>query len=645
MTKSASHKRTTGEAGLQSPARATVTRTNDNTTNDSTTNNNDGTSTTVTPTSSRARRKKQRQAARERARNEDNSDEETVATGSERNAFTVQAYTEDTRCTVKLCFASGNNPDNKAQQLVSELLAQLQKADRAMCILPWYENDEEVPIIYNAQQMKIPDSDIAKYFPRWIGKREQNEPAKNSYISIRFGHLENMEDVKESVHGWLSNGGHAMYIDMLQAERTKEAGFFLNSFFTMDLKTLQATLEAHLQFPVGLRYTGINGSVTSKGTKAVRAIHVMVNAKSFHRSLQILSREFGTSNSGFADGRKMRFFPSLRNAKSERARASVKKAIERQAFFEKEIRRDYTNGILYLDTIPDDSTIQKTMREMIAEIKSIKYPHLNMIQSVDETWSKLKHNGDHTYLVMPHIEEEAFLMMNNLIPYLKWKYKSDDVLLYFTEAEKEGAKHDKWDEATKRVVCLVDENAENFEDDVDDVGYSEAKAFLEERKKVKDAMKLDPKRNEPTQEDIQKKQQETAEELANMQNVERAFYKEADDDSISTIGSLGTARTRGTMNGGPTRVSTESQQQASYATRTSTPTDNCSVMSAITIESWQNTTETVAGLETRFARMEAFLIQKLGGDESGTSRDRNDQTGPEQVSTAGELRTTPGRRS
>ena len=124
---------------------------------------------------------------------------------------------------------------------------------------------------------------------------------------------------------------------MLQAERTKEAGWFLNSFFSMDLKTLQKTLEKQLNFPVGLRYIGINGSVTKGEKNPVKAIHVHVDAKGFHNSLQKLSHTYGLSASGFEDGRKMRFFPSLRNAKSEKARGSIKKAIDRQEFFTKEI--------------------------------------------------------------------------------------------------------------------------------------------------------------------------------------------------------------------------------------------------------------------------------------------------------------------
>ena len=131
----------------------------------------------------------------------------------------------------------------------------------------------------------------------------------------------------------------------------------------------------------------------------------------------------------------MRFFASLTNVKSQETKAVIKKAIERQSFFEEHVKKDYFSDILHLDVIPSGSTLP-TMRKMITDIRSIQFPHLKMVHSVDETWEKILWKGDFTYLVMPQIEEEAKLMMDNLLPYLRHEY-GEGVLDYFTSEIKE----------------------------------------------------------------------------------------------------------------------------------------------------------------------------------------------------------------
>jgi len=61
-----------------------------------------------------------------------------------------------------------------------------------------------------------------------------------------------MEDIKEEAYQWLANEDNIIHIDMLQVKQVEEAGFFLNQFFTMDLKTLQSTVKSQIRFKVGL---------------------------------------------------------------------------------------------------------------------------------------------------------------------------------------------------------------------------------------------------------------------------------------------------------------------------------------------------------------------------------------------------------
>ena len=56
---------------------------------------------------------------------------------------------------------------------------------------------------------------------------------------------------------------------------------------------------------------------------------------------------------------------------------------------------------------------------------------------------------------MPHLSKEAELIMKNLIPFLKHKYRAE-VLHYFTEEVKMDATEDEWDLESKWVTCKTD---------------------------------------------------------------------------------------------------------------------------------------------------------------------------------------------
>jgi len=75
----------------------------------------------LTPNSQRRRQQKRQQNGKDREHKSDDelSDEATVAAGS---AGRRGKFIWDTRCTLKLCFASGENADEKANQLLAELI-------------------------------------------------------------------------------------------------------------------------------------------------------------------------------------------------------------------------------------------------------------------------------------------------------------------------------------------------------------------------------------------------------------------------------------------------------------------------------------------------------------------------------------------
>ena len=121
---------------------------------------------------------------------------------------------------------------------------------------------------------------------------------------------------------------------------------------------------------------------------------------------------------------------------------------------------------------------------------------------------------------MPHIEEEADLMMSNLLPYLRHFY-GEEVLQYFTAAAKEVSMEDKWDPVNKRVICTVDTNAE-IDDEEDVLGFEEARKFLEKKKSAKSNSIFNPVRPgmESTPQSNLELQQAAAEKINALTNVD-----------------------------------------------------------------------------------------------------------------------------
>ena len=543
-----------------------------------------------------------------RATPSDNADDETVVGGNK----TTPEDLIKTRCTLKLQMTGGKNAFGRGIGLLKEFFTQLQIHDKHVQIAPWYEDSRYRNLETPGEIMTDPNI-LSNYLPRFMNRKNEDKGRFNENVSIYIVHSEYLEDLQLDLGTWMNNGNHALYIEMLQVERKKEAGFFTNSLNSMDKINLAETLEAKIGFRVGLRWKPIAGTFGKGGP--TRAMHVELDAKHFHLGLRKLSDAFGMGISGFDDGRKMRFFASLINVKSKATKLSIKKAIARQGFFEKNVRKAYFSDITELDIKPTGSTLP-SMRKMLTNIKSIQFPHLRMIHSVDETWEKIRWKGDYTYLVMPQLEEEADLMMNNLLPYLRHEY-GDEVMDYFTSDAKEIAKDDKWDPISQRVICAVDRNAE-MDDEDDDLGFAEAVKFLndKEEEKAKDSKNKSntevPERPSTNTQALSNEeiQQAAAERINAMTNAaEAAYYK--DDDSISTLGSIGatTIGTRTTVQ----QQAYQTQSTPSVRLITDTPpiavSDNMSVTSSITMESFTNLQSKVNDQDAKLSRIDLVLAK------------------------------------
>ena len=74
---------------------------------------------------------------------------------------------------------------------------------------------------------------------------------------MKLGYVEQIKDIKDEIRSWIITNDIDIFLNMLQAIRLKEIGFFSNSFLTMGLKELQEKIKAKLDIKVGLHYKAI----------------------------------------------------------------------------------------------------------------------------------------------------------------------------------------------------------------------------------------------------------------------------------------------------------------------------------------------------------------------------------------------------
>jgi len=122
----------------------------------------------------------------------------------------------------------------------------------------------------------------------------------------------------------------------------------------------------------------------------------------------------------------MRFFAYPDLVKSDSAKGALQKAYERQKFFSEAVMQDYTSSFLYLNSTLDGFSLP-TMHKMLLEIKSTQFPSLSLFYSVNRIWDRMRYRGDYIVLYMPYVASKVEMILNNLIPYLQYKY-GDEVL-------------------------------------------------------------------------------------------------------------------------------------------------------------------------------------------------------------------------
>ena len=112
----------------------------------------------------------------------------------------------------------------------------------------------------------------------------------------------------------------------------------------------------------------------------------------------------------------------------------------------------------YAKPLSDDLTL----RQMIMDIKSKKFPTIPLFHCVDLNWQ-----GDgYVFQFCPNVQEEAEVMIQTLLPYLTFLYPSTPVLEYFTLEFASRCESLYWDPNSKEIKDTTFDDDEDADDDV-----------------------------------------------------------------------------------------------------------------------------------------------------------------------------------
>ena len=84
-------------------------------------------------------------------------------------------------------------------------------------------------------------SGIRGYIP-WFFVKKGIE-SRSDYFQINLGYSELLSDLKYNIKGWFLDNRHDLYLNMLQVEMAREAGFFTFLHILIDLEELKGAIE------------------------------------------------------------------------------------------------------------------------------------------------------------------------------------------------------------------------------------------------------------------------------------------------------------------------------------------------------------------------------------------------------------------
>ena len=354
-----------------------------------------------------------------------------------------------TRFTVKITIPSTATPIRYLVNSLKGLMSNLQlNGEDKLVLLPW-KNKHVNSRAAITDTADIPTTtDELNFYLSSI----YNIPPNTSrviYTGIHFGHNCEPYEFTSSAKPWISKSNN-LFKQMVQAEQTKEIGWFLSSTRNMDAGALADAIYAQFNIEIGLRWkvipTGSTHTIAEKDK--VRALSVecaVANSRDYQRQLTKFYQRNIKRYSEYPNGLRLRFVPHIKDTLSMTERVKCRQLMNRQRSFCDSTKIIQSQDIMELDIPANTST--PTLRQLAMSIPSAQYPNCPLFHNVS-----LNYRGDgHIFECLPELVEEASIMTNTLLPYLR-HYMGASVEQYFTMDTIERCEGLSYDEDNNVVI-------------------------------------------------------------------------------------------------------------------------------------------------------------------------------------------------
>jgi hypothetical protein len=292
-------------------------------------------------------------------------------------------------------------------------------------------------------------------------------------------------------------GTHGMYYKMLQAESSSEIGWLLYSTRDMDHGALADEMSDILGFNLGLRWKvidiGVRGRIPDSQKVFALSVEVEQNHRlQYQRKLIAMYGRAVKEVHEYPNGVRLRFVKQKSDCYNTNEKGKIDRLRQRQQLFNKSIQRTQTWDIMLLDHSVDPG-VQPTLRQMIMEINSRKFPGTPLFHSVDLD----KQGSGFVFQFSAAMKDEAECMATCLIPYLVYQYPDADVPSFFTDLAVSRSTYLHYNPDTGMVEDS--EFKDSNENDLDneelrgfEFDFSAMEATLEDKRPVKDKQHPSP---------------------------------------------------------------------------------------------------------------------------------------------------------
>jgi hypothetical protein len=386
--------------------------------------------------------------------------------------------------TAKLTTVNRLDQETEFMGVMQATLAKLWTLDPKLVIFPWKKGLEDSKPIQKGKAFPSNRTAFADFTEKIFLKR-----GESVWIRLHVGHNKEITALKDDrMVDHFRKKEMLVYKDNLQVKTTAKAGWLLGSHTTVlnprDLEAALALLPEMSGLPVEIRIEWIS---IAKGDKlSLKAAHILCARDSTFECRRALDKIYGENVDDHPLGRKMRFVPNISDMgflTTGATRKMVEKSVKEQRLFTTQVSSAISYMISDLDSF--DSTIGKTLRQALMQMRSKQFPDQNLFLAVDTSW-----NGSFvSFLFKKDLEAEV----NGILPALPLvlQHKMGATVWNWFNEEAHTSTAGYWWCPKKGVKAVGDEDDDSwggFDLDADTIESDDATAKETETRTVNESL-------------------------------------------------------------------------------------------------------------------------------------------------------------